>query len=98
MYTLKVSYGYVDEPETSKFEILGTYKTHHNACEAAQVEFNAILCDFAADANICVGETGGSCDNYYITYGYYYDGELDNDYAGYCHGYDQYYYISVIEG
>ena len=99
MYTLKVSYGDVDAPEDeeAKYEILGTYKTWDEACEAAQVEYHAILCDLAGEATICVGETEGSCDSYYITYGYYYDGgELDSDYAGYCYGYDHYYRV-VIE-
>ena len=89
MYTVKVSYGYVDEPEMATTEILGTYKTRDEACEAAQDKFNAIVGDLSG---IRFGEIEGGRYNCYVTYGYY-DPELCRLFAGY----DHYYYISVIE-
>lgn len=89
MYTLKVSYGYVDEPAEATTEILGTYKTRDEAVEAAQDKFRAIVGDLR---EICFGEIEGSRCKCYVTYGYY-DANLDCLLAGY----DHYYYISIIE-
>ena len=90
MYTLKVSYGYVDEPDMATTEILGTYRSRDEACEAAQSKFSAIT--LGDDLEVRYGEIEGGRDNCYVTYGYY-DRELGRLLAGY----DHYYYISVIE-
>ena len=84
MYTLKVSYGYVDEPEMATTELLGTYKSRDEASQAAQEKFNAINDGRCGDLEIRYGELESSHDNYYVTYGYF-------------AGYTRYYYISVIE-
>lgn len=69
MYTLKVSYGDVDEPETATVEVLGTYKTQDEAANAARSEFDAIL--------ERIDDTGARFDaveispyRYYVSYGY----------------------------
>ena len=84
MYTLKVSYGDCGvEPETATTEILGTYESLDEACEAARRRFDAIM------DHICVIDTRfgeierGRC-RYYVSYGYV---EL-NEY---------YYEVSIIE-
>ena len=91
MYTLKVSYGDVDdEPETATVEILGTYGSWDEACEAAKSKFDAIMELLGDNFEIRFGEIEGSLDNYYVTYGYYDDeiGCVDNEH---------YYMVSVIE-
>ena len=88
MYTLKVSYGDVDEPEMATTELLGTYETRYEAVEAAQDKFRAIV----DDLDIRFGAIEGGRYECYVTYGYY-DGELGRLVAGY----DHYYYVSVIE-
>ena len=87
MYTLKVAYGDVDEPETATTEYLGTYETRDEAVEAAQDRFCAIVGD-AAD--VCFGEMTGGRYKCYVTYGYY-DPNLGRVVA------DRYYYVSIIE-
>ena len=89
MYIVKVSYGYVDEPEMATTEILGTYKTRDEAAEAAQGKFQAVVGDLT---EIRFGEIEGGRYNCYVTYGYY-DANLGRLLAGY----DHYYYVSVIE-
>ena len=91
MYTLKVSYGDVDdEPETATVEILGTYGSWDEACEAAKSKFDAIMELLGDDIDKRFREVKESLDNYYVTYGYYDDdiGYVDNEH---------YYMVSVIE-
>lgn len=92
MYTLKVSYGYVDEPEMATTDILGTYRSRDEACEAAQRKFDAINERLGDGLEVRYGEIDGSCDNCYVTYGYY-----DANLGRLPTGYDRYYYVSVIE-
>ena len=84
MYAIKVSYGdYDDEPEMATAEILGTYRSLDEACEAAKSRFDAIM------EHICVIDTRfsdierGRC-RYYVSYGYV---ELN----------EHYYMVSVIK-
>ena len=91
MYTLKVSYGDVDdEPEMATTEILGTYGSWDEACEAARRKFDAIMELLGDNFEIRFGELEESLDNYYVTYGYYDDeiGCVDNEH---------YYRVSVTE-
>ena len=92
MYMLKVSYGYVDEPETATTDMIGAYKTLDEACEVAASKFDAIKGLLCNDLEIRFGELSACLDNYYVTYGYL-DPEFGRAYAGY----DHYYYISVVE-
>ena len=91
MYTLKVSHGYVDEPETEIVKIMGTYETLDEACSAAESKFSDIMDDLAGDCERCFGEVEGGCGDYYVTYGAY-DCELGRVFAGYNH----YYKVSVM--
>ena len=92
LYTLKVSYGDVDEPEMATTELLGTYRSLDEACEEAKSKFDAIRACIGDDSDICVGEVEGSRYDYYVTYGHR-DGELCRLFDGY----DHFYYVSVIE-
>ena len=66
MYTLKVSHGYVDEPETDTTDILGTYETWDEAAEVAENKFSAILDGLRGNADICFGDIAGSQYNYRV--------------------------------
>ena len=92
MYTIKVAYGYVDEPEMAMTEILGTYKSHDETCEAAQSKFDSINECLGDDLEVRFGEIEGGSRYCYVTYGYY-DAKLGRLVAGY----DHYYMVSVIE-
>ena len=93
MYTLKVSYGYVDdEPGMATVEALGTYESRDEACEAAQSKFDAINECLGDDLEVRFGAIEGNSRSCYVTYGYY-DANLGRLVAGY----DRYYYVSVIE-
>ena len=92
MYTLKVSYGYVDEPEEATAEILGTYKSYDETCEAAQSKFDSINECLGDDLEVRFGGIEGGSRYCYVTYGYY-DAKLGRLVAGY----DHYYMVSVIE-
>lgn len=81
MYIPELSYGDVDEPEMATTEILGTYETMDEACEAAKSKFDAIMERLGDDHDIhfCETETypdihlcapGTYPDRYYVTYGY----------------------------
>ena len=91
MYTLKVSYGDgdIDEPEMAVTEILGTYGSRDEACEAARRKFDAIM-ERLDDIDIRFREVKESRYDYYFVYGYYDDdiGYVDNEH---------YYMVSVIE-
>ena len=92
MYVVNVSYGYVAEPELATTELLGTYKSRDEACEAAQSKFNAINARLGNDLEVRFGAIEGNYCKCCVTYGYY-DANLDCLLAGY----DHYYYVSVIE-
>ena len=84
MYTLKMSYGdYGDEPEMATVEILGTYKTLDEACEAAKSKFDAIM-GRICEIDTRFGEIVRDRCRYYVSYGHV---EL-NEY---------YYEVSIIE-
>ena len=93
MYTLKVSYGYVDDPETATTEILGTYEIWDEAAEAAEDKFRAIVDDLAGECDTCYGEMEGSQYDYYVT-----DGDHDVEIGRVVSGPDYYCQVSVIEG
>lgn len=92
MYTLKLTHGYVDEPETWTTEALGIYESLDEACEAAEREFHAALEDLTDPDEDCYGEVEACLDDYYATYGAY-DPELGRVFAGY----DMFVRVSVIE-
>ena len=91
MYTIKVSYGDVDdEPEMATTDILGTYETWDEACEAAADKFDAIkerLCD---DLEVRCHGLEASFDSYCVIYGYL------NQELGYVDN-EHYYMVSVIK-
>ena len=67
MYTIKVSYGDVDdEPEMATTDILGTYETWDEAAEVAEDKFSAILDGLRGNADICFGDIAGSQYNYRV--------------------------------
>ena len=89
MYTLKVSYGDVDEPEMATVDIHGTYKTWDEACGAASSKFYANLERLREDPELrFIGPEACSAE-YYVVYGYL-DPEL-----GYMAN-QHYYMVSVI--
>ena len=90
MYTLKMSYGYVDEPETATVEILGTYETRDEACTAAESKFDAIMERLGDDLDTRFRDIERGCGDYYVTYGYC-------DYELGCVVCDHYYEVSVNE-
>ena len=92
MYTLKVSYGYVDEPEMATTAILGTYESLDEAAAAAEDKFDAIMNDLRGDTDICLGEIGGSWFDCYVVYGDH-DvevGHVEEAYEYYCR-------VSIVE-
>ena len=92
MYVAKASYGYVADSGSSTTEILGTYETWDEACEAAEDKFDAIL-DGLRGSDIYYGETEGSHQyNYYVT-----DGDRNVESGLVFSGPDYYYMVSVIE-
>ena len=92
MYTLKMSHGYVDEPEMETVEVIGTYETLDEAREAAESKYHVILDYLAESCEVRFGSVEGSLDEYYVTYGDF-DVELGRVYGGYTY----YYEVSVIE-
>lgn len=89
MYTLKVSYGYLDEPETETVEILGTYEDEEEALKAAENKFWEAMEDI--DDETSIDEIKESPYRYYVTYG------PINEYGTVVYGYNQYYEVSVKE-
>lgn len=93
MYTLKMYYGDVeDEPEMATVEVLGTYESLDEACEAAQSKFDAImeLLVDGDDGDLSFDDIERDCGDYYVSYGYY-DCELG------CILREYYYRVSVTE-
>lgn len=90
MYTLKVSYGDVDdEPEMATVDICGTYESLDEAAKAAASKFNDIMeCLDDVETRFDVVET--SPYKYYVSYGYI---ELE---LGYVLD-EQYYRVTVSE-
>ena len=90
MYTLKVSYGYVDEPETATVEVLGTYEDEEGAAKAAESKYDEIVERLGDDLDIRFRDVERSRYRYYVTYGYC-DYELGIVYP------DHYYMVTVNE-
>ena len=67
MYTVRASYGYVDETET--IDIIGTYETWDGAADVALDKFRSIMDDLRGDTDTCYGEMEGSQYDYYVTDG-----------------------------
>ena len=89
MYTLELSYGDVDEPEMATTDILGTYESLDEACEAAKSKFDAIMERLDDDHDIHFRATDTYPDNYYVIYGY-----LNHKLGCVCQEY--YYEVRVI--
>ena len=92
MYTLKVSYGYVDEPEMALTETLGTYETWDEACEAAEDKFLAIMADLRGDTDTCYGEIEGSQYDYYVE-----EGDRNVESGRVFSGYDYFCQVAVVK-
>ena len=90
MYTLKLSHGYVGEPETETVEILGTYESQDEAFKAAENKFCEVMEDID-DIEIRFGEVAESRYGYSVTYGYV------DEYNTLINGHDHYYEVSVKE-
>ena len=73
MYTLRVSYGpvdeYGDEPETETVEILGTYEDEQEAIKAAESKFDEVMKDIDDPCEVWFGEITESPYRYYVNYG-----------------------------
>ena len=70
MYTLKMSYGDVDdEPEMATAEILGTYESLDEACEAAEREFDDIM-ELLDDDEAHIYDIERGCGDHYVSYGH----------------------------
>ena len=90
MYTLKLSYGYVDEPETETVEVLGTYEDEVEALKAAENKFSEVM-EYVADPDVRFGEVNESRYGYSVTYGYI------DEYDTLVYGYNHYYKVNVNE-
>ena len=66
MYMLKVSYGYVDEPDMATTDILGTYETWDEAAEVAENKFSSILDGFGRGTYLCPEISQGHQYNYRV--------------------------------
>ena len=91
MYTLKVSHGYVDEPETETVEILGTYEDEREAIKAAESKFCEVMEYIDDPCEVRFGEVAESRYAYSVTYGYV------DEYNTLINGHDHYYEVSVKE-
>lgn len=91
MYTLKLSYGYVGEPETDTVEVLGAYANLEEAFRAAENKFAATMEDFSKDCELRFGEANESRYGYSVTYGYV------DEYNTLVAGHDHYYKVNVNE-
>jgi len=91
MYTLKMSYGDVDEPETETVEILGSYEDEAEALKAAENKFFEAAEYFIDPCEARVGEVKESPYRYYVTYG-----PID-EYGTVVYGYNNYYAVVVKE-
>ena len=91
MYTLKLSHGYVDEPETETVEILGTYESQDEAFKAAENKFCEVMEGLTKDCELRFGEVAESRYGYSVAYGYV------DEYNTLINGHDHYYEVSVKE-
>lgn len=91
MYTLKLSHGYVGEPETDTTEILGTYEDEGEALKAAENKFCEVLEYIDDPCEVRFGEVKESRYGYSVTYGYV------DEYNTLINGHDHYYEVSVKE-
>ena len=91
MYTLKLSHGYVDEPETETVEVLGTYEDEAEALKAAASKFDEVLEYIDDPCETRFGEVQKIPYRYYVTYG-----PID-EYGTVVYGYNNYYEVSVKE-
>ena len=91
MYTLKLSYGYVDDPETETVEVLGTYEHKDEAFKVAENKFCGIMEDLADGGELRFGEVAESRYGYSVTYGYV------DEYNTLINGHDHYYEVRVKE-
>ena len=91
MYMLKVSHGYVDEPETETVEIIGTYEDEGEALKAAENKFCEVMEYIDDPCEVRFGEVKESPYRYYVTYG------PVNEYNTLVAGYNHYYEVSVKE-
>ena len=90
MYKLKESLGDVDEPETWTTEVIGTYKSLDEACEAAESKFAAIMDRIGDASDVYSAYAERGCGDCYVTYGHY-DCELG------CVLMEYYYRVYVVE-
>ena len=90
MYTLKVSYGDVDdEPEMATVDICGTYESRDEAVKAAESKFDAIM-ERLDDIETRFDAIETSPYRYYVSYGFI---ELELGYV-----LDEHYYeVEVIK-
>ena len=92
MYAIKVAYGDVgDEPEMATIDIIGSYETWDEACEAAEDKFKSILHGLIG-TDICFGGIASSQYDHYVTYG-----DHDVESGRVVWGYDYYYYVNVVK-
>ena len=91
MYTLKLSHGYVDEPETETVEVFGTYEHRDDAFKAAENKFCEVMEYIADPCEVRFGEVKESRYGYSVTYGYV------DEYDTLINGHDHYYEVSVKE-
>ena len=94
MYAIKVSCGdYDDGPEEATTEILGTYESFDEACEAAADKFGDIMERLGDDLEVRFHALEASFDlaDCYVIYGYL------NSELGYVDN-ESYYRVSVVEG
>ena len=91
MYTLKLSHGYVDEPETETVEVLGTYEHRDDAFKAAENKFCEVMEYIADPCELRFGDVKESRYGYSVTYGYV------DEYDTLINGHDHYYEVSVKE-
>ena len=69
MYTLKVSHGYVDEPETDTTEVIGIYEDEEEALKAAENKFCEVMEHIDDPCEVWFGEVLESPYRYYVNYG-----------------------------
>lgn len=69
MYTLKLSYGHVDEPETDTTEVIGIYEDEEEALKAAENKFCEVMESIDDPCEVWFGEIVDSPYRYYVNYG-----------------------------
>ena len=92
MYMLKVSYGYVDEPDMATTDILGTYETWDEAVEAAEDKVSSILDNLRGDTYLGPCDIPGSQYDYYVE-----EGDRNVESGRVFSGPDYYCQVAVVE-